>query len=96
MLIDQTGSRIFYALSAVENKLVFRSDVSNAFSEAPPPKQGFYILPDKAFQAWWVSKGHDPIPDNHVIPVQAASRAILKQDGYGKSTSIKSSAKTFN
>jgi hypothetical protein len=32
----------------------------------------FYILPDKAFQAWWVSKGRDPIPDNHVIPVQAA------------------------
>jgi hypothetical protein len=70
--IDQTGSRIFYALSAVENKLVFGSDVSNAFGEAPPPKQGFYILPDQAFQAWWISKGRKPIPPNHVIPVQAA------------------------
>jgi hypothetical protein len=47
--LDQTGSRIFYALSAVENLLVFGSDVSNAFGEAPPPKQGFFIRPDKAF-----------------------------------------------
>jgi hypothetical protein len=61
----------FFTLSQL-NKLVFGSDVSNAFGEAPPPKQGFYILPDKAFKAWWVSKGRDPIPDNHVIPVQAA------------------------
>jgi hypothetical protein len=58
--IDQTGSRIFYGLAAVENLLVFGSDVSNAFGEAPPPKQGFYILPDKAFRGWWISKGRDP------------------------------------
>jgi hypothetical protein len=70
--IDQTGSRIFYGLAAVENLLVFGSDVSNAFGEASPPKQGFYILPDKAFRGWWSSKGRDPIPDNAVIPVLAA------------------------
>jgi hypothetical protein len=70
--IDQTGSRIFYALSAVENLLVFGSDVSNAFGEAPPPKQGFFIRPDKAFHGWWKSKGRPPIPDGYVIPVQAA------------------------
>jgi hypothetical protein len=54
--IDQTGSQIFYALSAVENYLVFGSDVCNAFGEAPPPKQGFVIRPDKAFHGWWASK----------------------------------------
>jgi hypothetical protein len=70
--IYQTGSRIFYALSAVENHLVFGSDVSNAFGEAPPPKQGFFIRPDKAFHGWWASKGRPPIPDGYVIPVQAA------------------------
>jgi hypothetical protein len=70
--IDQTGSRIFYALSAVENYLVFGSDVSNAFGEAPPPKQGFFIRPDKAFHGWWASKGRPPIPDGYVVPVQAA------------------------
>jgi hypothetical protein len=70
--IDQTGSRIFYGLSAVENLLVFGSDVSNAFGEAPPPKQGFFIRPDKAFHGWWKSKGRPPIPEGFIIPVQAA------------------------
>jgi hypothetical protein len=70
--IDQTGSRIFYAIAAVENLLVFGSDVSNAFGEAPPPKQGFYIRPDRAFLAWWASKGRPPIPKGWVIPVLAA------------------------
>lgn len=70
--IDQTSSRIFYAIAAVENLLVFGSDVSNAFGEAPAPKQGFYIYPDKAFRAWWASKGRPPIPKGWVVPVLAA------------------------
>ena len=52
--VDQTSSRLFYAISAGENLLIFGSDVSNAFAEAPPPKQGFYLRPDKAFHDWWV------------------------------------------
>jgi hypothetical protein len=52
--VDQTNSRLFYAIAAVENMLIFGADVSNAFSEAPPPKQGFYIHPDRAFHEWWV------------------------------------------
>ena len=47
--VNQTSSRLFYAVSAAENLLVFGADVSNAFANAPPPKQGFYICPDKAF-----------------------------------------------
>ncbi len=45
--VDQTSARIFYAFSSAENLLIFGADVSNAFAEAPPPKQGFYIQPDK-------------------------------------------------
>jgi hypothetical protein len=53
--------------------LIFGADVSNAFGEAPPPKQGFFIRPDQAFRDWWNSKGdRDPIPDRWVIPVLAA------------------------
>ena len=37
--------------------LIFEGDVSNAFSEAPPPKQGFFIQPDRAFHEWWPAKG---------------------------------------
>ncbi len=47
--VDQTSSRLFYAISAAENLLILGADVSNAFAEAPPPKQGFYIHPDRAF-----------------------------------------------
>ena len=65
--IDQTGSRIFYAVSAAENLLVFGADVSNAFGEAPPPKQGFYIKPDKAFKEWFLDRYGRNIPDGWVI-----------------------------
>ena len=47
--IDQTGSRLFYAVSAAENLLVYGADVLNTLGKAPPPKQGFYIRTDKAF-----------------------------------------------
>eukprot|EP00804_Cyclotella_cryptica_P010142 CCRYP_018497-RA/>CCRYP_018497-RA protein AED:0.41 eAED:0.40 QI:0/0/0/1/0/0/5/0/765 len=70
--IDQTGSRIFYAIAAAENLLVFGADVSNAFGEAPPPKQGFYIRPDKAFHDWYLARHGKVIPDGWVIPVLAA------------------------
>ena len=41
--VDQTSSRLFYAVSAAENLLIFGADVSNAFAKAPPPKQGFFV-----------------------------------------------------
>jgi hypothetical protein len=71
--VDQTSSRLFYAIAATENMLIFGSDVSNAFAEAPPPKQGFFVRPDRAFHEWWVNhKKRPPIPDGHVIPVLSA------------------------
>jgi hypothetical protein len=71
--VDQTSSRLFYAIAAGENLLVFGADVSNAFAEAPPPKQGFYVRPDKAFHDWWViHKRRPPIPPGHVIPALSA------------------------
>ncbi len=61
--LDQTSSRMFYAIVAAENMLIFGSDVSNAFTEAPPPKQGFFVRPDRAFHEWWVNhKKRPPIP----------------------------------
>ena len=38
---DHMCSRLFYAIAAAENLMLFGADVSNAFAEAPPPKQGF-------------------------------------------------------
>ena len=71
--VDQTSSRLFYAISAVENLLIYGADVSNAFAEAPPPKQGFYIRPDRAFLDWWEHhKQRPPIPPGFVIPILSA------------------------
>ncbi len=62
--VDQTSSRLFYAVSAAENLLIYGADVFNAFAEAPPPKQGFCIYSDRAFWEWWVNhKQRPPIPD---------------------------------
>jgi hypothetical protein len=51
--VDQTSSRLFYAIAAAENLVIYGADVCNAFEEAPPPKQGFYVRPDRAFHEWW-------------------------------------------
>jgi hypothetical protein len=64
---------MFYAIAAAENLLVYGMDVSNAFAKAPPPKQGFFICPDQAFNEWWIKhKNHPPIPPGHVIPILSA------------------------
>jgi hypothetical protein len=70
--IDHVASRIFYGVAAAENMQVWGADVGNAFAEAPPPKQGFYIQPDRAFKEWWTARGHKPIADDEVIPVMRA------------------------
>jgi hypothetical protein len=77
--VAQTSSRLFYAITAVENLLIFGADVSNAFAEALSPKQGFYIHPDCAFYEWWVlHKKHPRIPPDHVIPILSAMQGHLE------------------
>ncbi len=61
--VDQTSARLIYAVAAGENMLIFGADVLNAFAKAPPPKQGFFILPDRAFHEWWtLHKQRPPLP----------------------------------
>jgi hypothetical protein len=59
--------------SPAENFLKYGADVSNVFAEAPPPKQGFYIYPDCAFNKWWVNHKHQPpLATGQVIPILSA------------------------
>ncbi len=83
--VDQTGCKIFYAVLAVENLLIYGADVSNAFAEVPPPKQGFYISPDKAFLEWWASKtdGRKPIPPGYVILVMSTMQGHPESPSLG-------------
>jgi hypothetical protein len=49
------------------------ADAGNAFAEAPPPVQPFYMIIDDQFMEWWVeSEGNSPIPQGYVLPVQHA------------------------
>ncbi len=52
--VEQTSSCLFYVVAATENLLVFDANVSKTFTEAPPPKQPFFIKPDRASYEWWV------------------------------------------
>ena len=71
--VEQTSARLFYAVAAAENLLIFGADVSNAFAEAPAPKQPFFIRPDKAFHEWWTNHlKKDLIPPGYIVPVLKA------------------------
>ena len=70
--LDQTGSRIFWAVTALTNMIVIGADVSNAFADAPPPIAPLYVTIDKPFREWWASKGRPKIPDDYVMRVQGA------------------------
>ena len=51
--VDHTGSRMFYAIAAVKNFLIYGADITNAFGDAPPPKQGIFVHTDREFREWW-------------------------------------------
>jgi hypothetical protein len=71
--VEQTSAHLFYVVFAAENMLIFGADVSNAFAEAPPPKQPFFIRLDRAFNEWWTNHLKRPaIPPGHIIPVLKA------------------------
>jgi hypothetical protein len=77
--VKQTSSQLFYAISAAENLLIYGADVSNAFAETPPPKQGFFIWSDHGFHEWWTTHlKRPPIPEHHIIPVLSAMQGHTK------------------
>jgi hypothetical protein len=64
---------------AAENLLIFGANVSNVFAEAPPPKQGFFIRPDRAFMEWWTQhRKNPPLNPNNIIPVLSAMQGHLE------------------
>jgi hypothetical protein len=88
--IEQTSSRIFYAIAAAENLLVLGADVSNAFGEAPPPKQSFYIKPDKPFRDWYISQDMERIFRTvGLFPYWQLCKATRNHLGYGKNTATR-------
>jgi hypothetical protein len=68
--VEQPAHRLMWALIAALNFVGLGIDVGNAFAEAPPPKDPFFMQADKQFREWWTQcLGHPPIPDGWVIPI---------------------------
>ena len=65
--LEQSGCRIFWALSAAKNKIIFGADAANAFAEAPPPKSRLWLKVDNAYRNWWKHKHKEDLdPDSYV------------------------------
>ncbi len=64
--------------------------MSNAFAKAPPPKQGFYIHPNKAYVDWWINHKQQ----DHILPnVVRLCRDTLSPPVFGKNMLTLSSAR---
>ena len=71
--VAQPACRLFWAITASEGLVSLGADAGNAFAEAPPPVEPFYMMVDAQFQEWWVEcLGNPPIPPGYVLPVQDA------------------------
>jgi hypothetical protein len=72
--LEQTGARIFWAASAINNFITIGADASNAFAEAPPPKEPLFVTIDQQYRDWYQERNPDapPIPKGYVLPVQGA------------------------
>jgi Reverse transcriptase (RNA-dependent DNA polymerase) len=68
--VEQPACRMFWAISAARNHIILGADAGNAFAEAPPPIEPFYMHVDDQFREWWTEKMHrPPIPPGYVLPV---------------------------
>ena len=72
--LEQTGSRIFWAATALNNFVSIGADAANAFAEAPAPVAPLYVRIDEPYRAWYQAKypHRSPIPPGSVMRVQKA------------------------
>ena len=71
--VKQPIHRLTWSISAALNLYCKGYNIGNAFVEAPPSIDLFYIYPDAQFHQWWQDElGNDTIPEGHVIPIQNA------------------------
>ena len=71
--VEQPACRLYWSLVAALCLLAMGADAGNAFAEAPPATQIFYMRIDDQFREWWVEHMHrPPIPPGYVLPVNHA------------------------
>ena len=71
--VEQPACRLYWSLTAAECLLAMGADAGNAFAEAPPATEPFYMRIDDQFREWWTEHMHrPPIPPGYVLPVNHA------------------------
>jgi len=61
--LDAASKGLFWWIVAEEGLIAIEADVTNAFTEAPPPKAPLYLYIDDSFREWWTEHlGNPPIP----------------------------------
>ena len=82
--VEQPACRLYWAITASQCLLAMGADAGNAFAEAPPATEPFYMRIDDQFREWWEEHlGRPPIPPGYVLPV---NHALQGHPAYGKST----------
>ena len=70
--LEQSGCRLFWAIAAIKNKIVYGADASNAFAEAPAPKAPLYLKVDEAYRNWYQKKTGIELPIDSYVKVKHA------------------------
>ena len=71
--LAQPACRLYWAIVTAAGLISIGEDAANAFAEAPPPVEPFYMKIDSQFQEWWTQcLGQSPIPDGYVLPAKHA------------------------
>lgn len=66
--VEQPVCRLYWSLTAGLCLLAMGADVGNAFAEAPPPQQPFYMIIDDQFMEWWIER-QEPSPSGRLCPI---------------------------
>ena len=71
--VEQPACRVYWAMTAQACPIAMGADAGNAFAEAPPATEPFFMRIDDQFREWWTEyKGRPPIPPGYVLPVNHA------------------------
>lgn len=67
--ISQDGVKIFFALAALQNYIIYDLDAINAFGQAGSLFQMVYMEIDQQFCDWYFDRKGRSIPQGWVLPV---------------------------
>jgi Reverse transcriptase (RNA-dependent DNA polymerase) len=71
--VEQPACRLYWSVTASEGLIAMGADAGNAFAEAPPATEPFYMRIDDQFTEWWTEHLNlPPIPSGYVLPVNHA------------------------